>query len=119
MQVLIDVDYHARSIINGLFAGTLDAIGKMKIDGKDALVVMDWKTSNKLYPEYALQIAAYAKAYEELFGQKIDEGLIVKFPKDGSRFEAKRVKDLNLAFDAFKSTLLLWNVLYGEENLLL
>jgi hypothetical protein len=91
----------------------------MKIDGKDALVVMDWKTSNKLYPEYALQIAAYARAYEELFGQKIDEGLIVKFPKDGTRFEARRVKDLNLAFDAFKSTLLLWNVLHGEENQLL
>lgn len=52
------------------YAGSLDAVGRK--DGK--LIVLDWKTSNSIKSTYALQVAAYAKAYEETSGNRIDEG---------------------------------------------
>ncbi len=38
-------------------------------DGR--MVALDWKTSNGIYPEYALQVAAYAKALEEMTGEEV------------------------------------------------
>jgi CRISPR/Cas system-associated exonuclease Cas4 (RecB family) len=60
------------------YSGTLDAVGR--IGGKR--VVIDWKTSSKIYPEMALQLAAYAQAYKEQTGVEIKEGLIVHVSKD-------------------------------------
>lgn len=45
------------------YVGTTDGIGY--IDGE--LAVWDLKTSKKLYPEYRMQLAAYAKMYHEEF----------------------------------------------------
>lgn len=56
------------------YAGTMD--GLCKVDScsdpaccphhfVDRLTIADWKTSNYLYPEYLLQTAAYAKAFNE------------------------------------------------------
>lgn len=39
------------------YAGTVDAIVKLKTG---ELAVIDWKTSNAIYPEHALQLVAYA-----------------------------------------------------------
>ena len=50
------------------YAGTADLIVKM--DGE--IWLLDVKTSNNLHRSYDLQLAAYAKAWEEMFGQKID-----------------------------------------------
>lgn len=50
------------------YAGTADLIVEM--DGERWL--LDVKTSNNLHRSYDLQLAAYAKAWEEMFGQKID-----------------------------------------------
>ena len=44
------------------FGGSLDALGARG----STLVLLDWKTSKALYDEYALQVAAYAKAFEEM-----------------------------------------------------
>lgn len=44
------------------FAGKVDCIMKVKGD----LIVTDWKTSKSIYPHFALQVAAYATAIEEL-----------------------------------------------------
>ena len=50
------------------YAGTADLIVEM--DSERWL--LDVKTSNNLHRSYDLQLAAYAKAWEEMFGQKID-----------------------------------------------
>ena len=42
----------------------------VEMDGERWL--LDVKTSNNLHRSYNLQLAAYAKAWEEMFGQKID-----------------------------------------------
>ena len=43
------------------FGGTLDALGR--VNGE--LHLLDWKTSNRIYPEYLLQVAAYVALWEE------------------------------------------------------
>lgn len=60
------------------YQGTLDCVAKI---GKK-LVVVDWKTSKSIYPDMGLQLAAYAKAYEERYGKKINTGLIVLVTKE-------------------------------------
>jgi hypothetical protein len=61
-----------------IYSGTLDAVGKI---GKTPLLI-DWKTSSRIYPDMALQLAAYAEAYNEMVGSKIKDGLIVHVSKD-------------------------------------
>jgi len=59
-----------------LFGGTRDAI---LIDGKRSLG--DWKTSNAIYPEYLLQLAAYGILDEEA-GNTIEGGYhLLRFSK--------------------------------------
>ena len=69
-------------------AGTMDAIGK-RPDGKT--VVMDWKTSNRLYPESKLQVAAYSHAYAQMYGEKVSEAWIVRLGKTKPEFEAVKL----------------------------
>ena len=65
------------------YGGTLDFIGKL--NGK--LVLGDFKTSNGVWPEYLCQLAAYAKAYEETTGHKIDGGYhLLRFSKENGDF---------------------------------
>jgi hypothetical protein len=65
------------------YGGTLDFIGKL--NGK--LVLGDFKTSNGVWPEYLCQLAAYAKAYEETTGNKIDGGYhLLRFSKENGDF---------------------------------
>jgi len=44
------------------FGGTPDAWGETS-DGE--VVLLDWKTSNRIYPEYLIQLACYARLLEE------------------------------------------------------
>jgi len=83
------------------YGGALDALGEM--DGK--LVLLDWKTSNSMRDTYPLQAAAYATAFEEMYGQKIERGFVVRFGKEiVGDVEPKEV-DLELSWAAFKNAL--------------
>jgi hypothetical protein len=64
-------------------AGTLD--GLAIVDGKLSLI--DWKSSNGLYPEYCYQTAAYEQAYEEETGQEIMDRWIIRLGKSDGAFE--------------------------------
>lgn len=68
------------------YAGTLDGI--VVIDG--AVCLVDWKTSKDVYPDNALQLAAYRHADvlvaadgSEIEMPRIDRCLILHVPKDG------------------------------------
>jgi hypothetical protein len=80
------------------FGGTLDAI---LIRGRRAMG--DYKTSNKLYGEYLIQVAAYAKLWEENFpDQPIDGGYhILRFDKTYGDFHHHYWGELERAWDAF------------------
>ena len=79
------------------FGGSLDALGWK--DGK--YILLDWKTSNGIYAEYALQVAAYAQAFEETFGVRIGEAHIVRFGKTTPDFEHKELENLTVSYGAF------------------
>lgn len=51
------------------YAGTLDLA--LNMGGK--LWVVDLKTGKSLYPKYKLQVEAYALAYEEMTGERVDK----------------------------------------------
>ncbi|KAL6059871.1 hypothetical protein QOT17_013907 [Balamuthia mandrillaris] len=102
------------------YAGALDALAltppEQPSDPPEGrLVAMDWKTSNATYAEYALQVAAYAKAHEEMTGQKVEEGWIIRLDKHRPRFEARRVKDLDACFQVFLSALEVWKFVNGSS----
>ncbi len=83
------------------YAGILDAVAE--IDGK--LVLVDFKSSNGLYPEHAFQAAAYQDAYQEMTGKKLDHRLIIRFGKEDGEFEVKKYEENDKDFLAFVACL--------------
>ncbi len=53
------------------FGGTLDALGR--VNGE--LVLVDWKTSARIYADYIVQVAAYRHLWEEHHPQDIVSGI--------------------------------------------
>ena len=94
-----EVAYREEVVAHPLpFAGTLDAILKVG----DKLILIDWKTSSGVYPEMALQVAAYAKAAKYALGVVIDEAWIIRFPKDDNPAELVTA-NIEFAWEAFKA----------------
>ena len=65
-------------ILDGLYAGTADCIGKF--DGQESLI--DFKTAKKVKPkewieDYFLQCSAYANAHNVMFGTNIEQIVIL------------------------------------------
>ena len=92
------------------YAGTMDALAYRK----GIMVALDWKTSNRLYSEHALQVAAYAKALEEMTGQPVKEAWVVRLGKTAPEFEARQVLDMADSFIAFRAALYLWRSMRRE-----
>jgi ATP-dependent exoDNAse (exonuclease V) beta subunit len=65
------------------FAGTVDLVAR--VNGR--LAVVDYKTSTGIWPEYRLQLAAYASAWGEEQDENIVDRWCLRFGKDGA-FEA-------------------------------
>lgn len=82
------------------YGGTPDAIGLL--DGK--LIMLDWKTSNSVYQDYLIQIAAYKNLWEENFPDKPIEGgyYLCRFAKDFPDFAAHHFAELDDAWEQFK-----------------
>lgn len=79
------------------YGGTLDAV---TVDG--ALKLLDWKTSNSVYSDYLLQLAAYGQLYEENFpDEKITGFELVRFSKDTGDFAHFSFTDLSAELEQF------------------
>jgi hypothetical protein len=84
------------------YSGTLDLLAE--INGK--LVLVDFKTSKGVYPEYRLQTAAYVYAVEEETKKHIDSRVILQIADDGSVTPHVYNKDAQKAdFGAFLAAL--------------
>lgn len=71
------------------YGGRLDALAE--INGK--LVLLDWKTSNAIRNDYALQVAAYRLALYETYGIRADKAMVVRFDKvDPKVLDCKEVR---------------------------
>ncbi len=86
------------------YAGTMDYLGLCN----NKLVIMDWKTSNAIYPESRLQVAAYAKAVNEMDGRRVKKGVICRFDKKNGSFEVAEYDNLSELFSIFLHAKSLW-----------
>lgn len=87
------------------FGGTPDAIGE--IDGE--IVLLDWKTSNAVYQDYLIQLAAYGHLLEKGFrmgtwdplGLKPKGFHLLRFSKDFPDFEHRSFGGVEKAWRQF------------------
>ncbi len=95
----------------GGFAGSFDVIGS--IAGEKVLI--DYKTSKGIYAEYALQQGGYKLAYEEMTGEIINKGFVLKLPRgvQNGRLSVVEVKDLERAGQGFYTAFELYSFLHG------
>ena len=83
------------------FGGCPDAIG---IDSQDRVCLLDWKTSNGVYPDYLIQMAAYKQLWEENNpDQPITGGFhLCRFSKEHADFHHHYFSELDDAWEQFK-----------------
>jgi hypothetical protein len=66
------------------FGGTVDAIGR---DMKGRIVLLDWKTSNAIYTDMLIQLAAYALLLEECAPEYTPQGFhLLRVAKESADF---------------------------------
>ena len=104
------------------YAGQIDYLGQ---DNTGQLVILDWKRSKDLYPEYAMQVAAYAYALGTTLGSDFISGtagnrmpaaMVCKLPQEpGQDVEVRRV-DVAHAFQQFLQAKALYQML-GNKSL--
>jgi hypothetical protein len=75
------------------------------LHGEGSWWPLDWKTSNGLYPEYALQVAANAKAMEQMSSKRVREAWMVRLGKTAPEFAVRKVLDVEGCFQALLAAL--------------
>jgi PD-(D/E)XK nuclease superfamily len=103
---LVAAEYHLFSDENK-YAGTGDLIVRLN----KKLWLLDIKTSNSLHTSYNLQLAAYAKAWNETHDEKIEETGILwlkastrgpaKDKIQGAGWQLKHISEIDRNFDMF------------------
>lgn len=98
----IKIDWTERQLVSKVhkFGGTPDAFGTL--DNKP--ILLDWKTSNSVYSDYLLQLAAYALLIEENYGIEVQGYYLCRFSKENADFSIHHYPDLT---DARRMFLLL------------
>ena len=83
------------------FGGCPDAIG---VDAQGRLCLPDWKTSNGVYPDYIIQLAAYKQLWEENHPDKPLTGgfHLCRFSKEHADFAHHYWSELDDAWEQFK-----------------
>lgn len=96
------------------YCGTTDTVGL--VDG--VLTIADWKSSKRLYPEYAVQTAAYLEAYFEESGHAAMQRVVCRLGKTDGKFEAVPYGPETQAddFQKFLHCLALWRAERTEKK---
>ncbi len=86
-----------------LFGGTIDLVASNQY----GTYLIDFKTSNNIYPEHKIQISAYNYLLNEVRGIQPDETYIIKLPKEAGSCEPYNVtkKETEMGFEIFKKLL--------------
>lgn len=108
------------------FAGTVDIV--CRVDGK--LVLIDLKTSNSISNSHYLQVLAYAKAYEQSYGEKIDHVFVLQLgsktktlnmrtpilgkPSNGVGWKVYEIPT-HYTFESFNNIYKVWLAEHGNE----
>lgn len=78
-QTRFELSTTEESLVSNIwgYGGTLDCVGW--INGP--LILLDWKTSKRIYVDYLLQIAAYVILWNENYDPTIEEAHVILFHK--------------------------------------
>lgn len=96
------------------FGGRLDALAT---DTSNNLILLDWKTTNKLKVHNLYQVAAYSIALKETYNIQPSKAFVVKFPKSPSEQVEQLEVDLKSSIKAFLALLKLFHLHQSvEEN---
>ena len=81
------------------YGGTLDAIALVG----NSLALLDWKSSNAIYTDYLVQLAAYGNLWNEKFPQKRLTGgyHLLRFSKENADFAHHHYDNLDEAWRQF------------------
>lgn len=81
------------------FGGTFDALAR--VAGR--VVLLDWKTSNGVYADYIVQVAAYRQLLKER-GTEVDGAQLCRFGKEFADFHHHSYPNevLDIAWESFK-----------------
>jgi len=107
---LVVAESQVLSTVHG-YAGTIDIMAHREAD----LVMVDWKTSDDVWPEMAFQLAAYAHAFTETFSLPIKEAWILRLGKKKPDFQVYQIRDLEESFQGFLGALKLYNSLENDH----
>lgn len=79
-----------------------------RINGE--LAVPDWKTSKSLHSSYAYQTAAYLKALENEFGEKIPDRWLIRIDKETGSVEPRYIppSEIEKDYAAFESAVIIY-----------
>ena len=80
-----------------MYGGQIDCVAR----SGNRVAIIDWKSGKDIWPSHQMQLGGYCLAYEELTGLAVSELWVVK--SNNSDFDAKRVKDIDAAKEAFLS----------------
>jgi len=83
------------------YGGCPDAIG---LDSQGRLCLLDWKTSNGVYQDYIIQLAAYKNLWEENHPEQLLVGgfHLLRFSKEHADFAHHYWSELDDAWEQFK-----------------
>lgn len=83
------------------FGGTVDGAGH---DSKSRRIIVDWKTSDSVYHDYLLQLAAYGYLWNENYPDDLITGgyHLCRFSKTYGDFVHHYFEELNDAWEQFK-----------------
>lgn len=93
------------------FGGTVDAMG---LNAKGQYVLLDWKTSNAIYQDYLVQLAAYALLLEECSDYRIEGFHLLRVSKENADFAHHYFGELEEGKTAFKLMRQLYDI---DKNL--
>lgn len=80
------------------YGGTFDGLGR---NAEGELVLIDWKTSNAVYGDYLIQLAAYDQINFEKTGERVKEFHLLRMAKLSADFAHHSWTDLSDGLRAF------------------
>lgn len=94
------------------YAGTLDAIADITVNGRRVRAILDWKTGKRVYVEHALQLAAYSGA-DFIGANDVINKAATKLLGEVSRLAVVHLSDTAWELVDFAPTPQLWDAWLG------
>jgi CRISPR/Cas system CSM-associated protein Csm2 small subunit len=96
-------------------AGTLDFLALFE----NKLMIGDWKTSNNVNDDYAIQVSAYRHCFERMTGIKTDGCLLVQLSKSYDHIDLYDIPNTRAAFARYKHIASIYDWMHNGKKKLI